>query len=673
MIEKEIKQRRDELHRYNHAYYVLDEPIISDAQYDVLFNSLIALEEQAPHLADPTSPTVRVGGTVMQGFTKARHSVPMLSLYTETDITAQGAKKFDDRVRKDLKIPDNEELTYVAEVKFDGLGINLTYHDGCLVQAATRGDGEVGEDVTNNILTIPQIPLKLFGDFPPVVEVRGEIVMTLANFKALNEKQALKGEKLYVNPRNAAAGAVRQLDSKKTAERKLSFYAYGIGFISPVDKGGPVIESHWRLLQILKDWGFPVFYLHELLTGRELSGFHIHVAGLRHILPFDIDGVVYKVNLFKHQEQLGFVSREPRWAVAHKYAPQEANTLVEAIDIQVGRTGKLTPVAKLKPVFVGGVTVSSATLHNEDEARRKDIRVGDTVVIRRAGDVVPEIVCAITTSRSNSAMVFTMPQFCPVCESDVVREEDSAIHRCTGSMSCSAQLKNAITHFTSKSAVNVDGLGPGLVELLVDQGFVKTPADIFALTEQTLGNIPGIGIKTAHSLNISINLAKNTSLHRFLFALGIRNVGMSTAKDLSTHFGKLDSIALATEEQLLEVPDVGRIVAKSIFTFFAQFHNREVIKQLKLYGVHWTETEPFIKRTGPLEGKTFVLTGTMESLGRDEAKEMIENAGGKVSGSVSKKTSYLVTGENAGSKLEEAQRLNVEIIKEARLRELLKT
>jgi DNA ligase (NAD+) len=670
---------RAELHLHAHRYYVLDEPTIPDAEYDKLFKELQALEAAHPELLTPDSPTQRVGGKPLDQFASVRHKVPMLSIRTETDTEATGAQNFDTRVRKELGLAESDPpVEYVAELKFDGLAMSLRYENGILVQAATRGDGEVGEDVTQNIRTINQIPLRLPADAPPVMEVRGEVYMRRADFEALNEKQrekiaqGAKGEKTFVNPRNAAAGGVRQLDPALAARRRLSFFAYGLGDISPPEEGGPAFETHFQLLLTLKSWGFPVAAQTQLAQGApELIAFHQTMGKQRDSLPYDIDGVVYKVNSLALQKKMGFVTREPRWAVAHKYPAQEQLTTVLAIEVQVGRTGKLTPVAKLAPVFVGGVTVTNATLHNEDEARRKDVRVGDTVIVRRAGDVIPEVVSVLLDKRVQDAPQFTMPRKCPVCGSDAVREEDEADYRCTGGLFCGAQRKEAILHYAHRRAVEVEGLGDKLVEQLVDANVIRTLPDLYKLGLTALASLDRMAEKSANNLLEALEKSKQTTLPRFLFGLGIRHVGEATAKELARHFGKLDAIMDATEAQLLEVSDVGPIVAQSIRTFFEQAHNREVVEQLRACGVAWEEGEPAARAPQPLSGKTFVITGTLPTLSRDEAKDRVEAAGGKVAGSVSKKTDYVVAGEEAGSKLVKAQTLGVPVIDEAALLALL--
>ena len=679
---------RAQLHHHGHLYYVLDAPTVPDAEYDRLFKELQALETTHPELITPDSPTQRVGGRPLDAFVSVRHAMPMLSIRTETDTEATGAEAFDGRIRKELSLSESDPwVDYVAELKFDGLAMNLRYEHGVLVQAATRGDGEMGEDVTQNIRTIGQIPLKLQtppasdslfeaanARVPEVLEVRGEVYMARADFEALNERQrariaqGMKGEKTFVNPRNAAAGAVRQLDPAIAAERPLSFFAYGLGEVTPEAQGGPHFDTHYGLLLALRSWGFPVAEQTSTVQGAQgLVAFHQRMGQARDALPFDIDGVVYKVNRLDWQRQLGFVTREPRWAVAHKYPAQEQLTTVQAIEVQVGRTGKLTPVAKLAPVFVGGVTVTNATLHNETEARRKDVRVGDTVVVRRAGDVIPEVVSVIAEKRLHEAQIFTMPTTCPVCGSAAVREEDEADHRCTGGLFCSAQRKQAILHFAHRRAVEIEDLGDKLVEQLVDAGVVNTLPDLYRLGFTALASLDRMAEKSANNVLASIEKSKQTTLPRFLFGLGIRHVGEATAKELVRHFGKLDAIMDATLNQLLQVPDVGPVVAQSLRTFFDQGHNREVVEQLRACGLQWQEGEATAGASLPLAGQTFVLTGTLPTLSRDQAKDMLEALGAKVAGSVSKKSHCVVAGAEAGSKLDKAQELGIRVLDEAGL------
>ena len=672
------------LHHHAHQYYVLDEPKIPDAEYDRVFKLLQALEADHPELITADSPTQRVLGAVMEGLASVRHAIPMLSIRTETDTEASGAQAFDARIRKELELAeDAPPVEYVAELKFDGLAMSLRYENGILVQAATRGDGETGEDVTHNIRTMGQIPLRLPPDAPPVLEVRGEVYMRRDEFEAMNERQrekiasGAKGEKTFVNPRNAAAGAVRQLDSKIAAQRPLSFFAYSLGELTPPEQGGPVFETHFQALQALKIWGFPVSAHMDIAQGAmELIAYHERIAAQRDQLPFDIDGVVYKVNSFALQKRLGFVTREPRWAVAHKYPAQEQLTTVLAIDIQVGRTGKLTPVAKLAPVFVGGVTVTNATLHNEGEARRKDVRVGDTVVVRRAGDVIPEVVSVVLEQRPHDVsepldIYQRLKGLCPECSSSIAKEEDEADWRCTGGLFCPAQRKQAILHFAQRRALDIEGLGDKLVDQLVDSGVIRTLPDLYRLGLTSLAALDRMADKSAQNVLAALEKSKQTTLPRFLYGLGIRQIGEATAKDLAKHFGNLDAIMNATQAQLLEVRDVGPIVAHSLHTFFAQPHNREVVEQLRAVGIIWEEGVPAERAAQPLLGQTFVLTGSFPTLSRDQAKDLLEAAGAKVSGSVSKKTSYVVAGEEAGSKLDKAKELGVAVIDEAQMLALI--
>ncbi len=665
---------RAEIEKHDHQYYVLDAPLISDDEYDRLFRELQALEQAHPELLTADSPTQRVGGKVLDGFASVRHVVPMLSIRTETDTTASGAFAFDARVRRELKLSeDDPPVEYAAELKFDGLAINLRYEDGVLVSAATRGDGETGEEVTANVRTVGQIPLRLRTEEPPVViEVRGEIYMKRDDFLRFNARAEAAGKKMLVNPRNGAAGSIRQLDSHIAASRPLSFYAYGLGEV----KGWKVPVTHSAVLDALSNFALPVCAERAVLHGPQpLADFHRRIGERRASLPFDIDGVVYKVNALALQTQLGFVSREPRWAVAHKYPAEEANTEVLGIDIQVGRTGALTPVARLAPTFVGGVTVTNATLHNEDEIRRKDIRVGDTVVVRRAGDVIPEVVRVLPEKRPIMAAEFVMPGFCPICGSHVVRSENETVARCSGGLFCPAQRKQALIHFASRRAMDIEGLGDKLVEQLVDGGVVRTPADLYKMGLLALVSLERMADKSASNLLAAIEKSKQTTLARFIYALGIRNVGETTARDLARHFGSLDRILAADEDALMQVDDVGPVVAQCLREFCAEPHNLEVVEQLRAAGVVWAEN-PVEKTTQPVEdsvlaGKVFVLTGTLPSMTRDEARAMIDAAGGRANATVSKKTDYLLAGAEAGSKLEKALKLGVAVIDEAQFRLML--
>jgi len=661
---------RREIEEHNRRYYVDDAPTIADAEYDALFRELEALEARYPELVTDESPTQKVGGAARTDFAPVRHAVPMLSIRTETDTVAAAAAKFDARVRRDLGLgADGAPVEYMAELKFDGLAISLRYEDGRLTVAATRGDGEVGEDVTHNVMTIRSIPRKLKGTRPPpLMEVRGEVYMTRREFAELNARQQAAGGKLFINPRNTAAGAVRQIDPAMTAQRPLQFFAYGIGETRGFDK--PATQA--ALLDTLEAFGLPVNGDRKLARGADaLSAFYESVAARRDKLPFEIDGVVYKVNALSAQEQLGFVSREPRWAVAHKFPAEEMATEVLGIDVQVGRTGAITPVARLKPVFVGGVTVTNATLHNEDEVRRKDVHIGDTVVVRRAGDVIPEVVRVEVDKRPRGAKAFTMPVKCPECGSAVVRLPDEAVARCTGGLYCPAQRKQALLHFASRRALDIEGLGDKLVDQLVDAGLVHTPADIYKLGTDDLAALERMAEKSAANVFKAIEDSKATTLARFIYALGIRHVGETTAKDLARHFGALDPLLSADEAALLEVHDVGPVLAESIARFFAERHNREVIAALRKQGVHWAETAPQRASAGPLAGLTFVLTGTLPALTREDAKARIEEKGGKVAGSVSKKTSYVVAGADSGSKLQKAVELDIPVLDEAGLLNLI--
>ncbi len=662
---------RREIELANFNYYVRDSPSIPDAEYDRLFRELQMLEVQYPELATADSPTQRVGGAARSDLPEVQHAVPMLSVRTETDSEASGATVFDSRIRRELKLgPDDPAVEYNAELKFDGVAISLRYERGVLVRAATRGDGQIGEDVTPNVKTIRNVPLRLRTDHPPVVlEVRGEILMRREDFEKLNDRQRAAGEKVFVNPRNAAAGFVRQLDSRITASRPLICYAYGLGEV----EGWLLPPTQSATLDALQELGVPVSAERVVAHGaEELLAFHARIATRRAQLPFDIDGVIYKVNSFDLQRKLGFVSREPRWAVAHKYPAQEEITEVLDITVQVGRTGALTPVARLAPVFVGGVTVTNATLHNEDEVRRKDVRIGDHIVVRRAGDVIPEVVGVVRERRPADAREFVMPDKCPVCGSRVERLEGEAVTRCTAGLFCPAQRKQALLHFAGRRAMDIEGLGEKLVDQLVDTTLVKTPADLYRLDMEALSNLERMADKSATNVLEAIEKSKKTTLPRFIFALGIRNVGETTAKDLTRHFGKLESLMRADETELQQAPDVGPVVAQSIALFFAERHNREIIAQMRTAGVHWPETEVAQAAKQPLSEKTFVLTGTLPNLTREEAKERIEAKGGKVAGSVSKKTHYVVAGADSGSKLEKARELGVAVLDERGLLELLK-
>ncbi len=663
-VRERAQYLRESLETHNYRYYVLDAPSVSDAEYDGLFRELQALEQEHPPLLTPDSPTQRVGATPSNAFAPVTHRAPMLSLnnaFADADV-----ENFDRRVREGL---DHENVAYAVEPKFDGLAISMTYEDGALVRGATRGDGYTGEDVTANLRTIAAIPLRLHGRadrLPRFIEVRGEVLMLKRDFEALNAAQAAAGEKTFVNPRNGAAGALRQLDPKITASRRLHFFAYGIGAVEWGAAAPPA--THDALMKQLADWRFPVAAERAVVQGLAgLLDYYRGIGAQRAGLPFEIDGVVYKVNDLAQQTSLGFVSRAPRYAIAHKFPAEEMVTEVLDIDVQVGRTGALTPVARLKPVFVGGVTVTNATLHNEDEIRRKDVRIGDTVVVRRAGDVIPEVVRVLVEKRSGAEREFAMPTKCPVCGSHVERPEDEAATRCTGGLVCGAQRKQALLHFASRRAMDIEGLGEKMVDQLVEGNLVRTPADLYKVGVAALAALERMAEKSAANLHAGIEKSKGTTLARFIYALGIRHVGETTAKDLAQHFGKLDALLAADEAGLLEVRDVGPVLAASIRQFFLEEHNRQVIDELRAAGVTWPETEQAAKSAGRLTGMTFVLTGTLPALSRDSAKELIEQHGGKVTGSVSKKSSYVVAGIEAGSKLDKAVELGVPVIDEAQL------
>ncbi len=662
--QNEIERLIEQIRQWDYQYYVLDDPTVPDSEYDRVFRALQALEQAHPALISKDSPTQRVGGLPLKTFSSITHRVPMLSLNNALD--EEEAIAFDRRVREGLGLTDVE---YAVEPKFDGLAITLTYEHGVFVQGATRGDGFTGEDVTANLRTIRALPMRLNTPNPPALfEVRGEVLMLKQDFERLNQAQEARGDKRFANPRNAAAGSLRQLDPNITANRPLTFFAYGLGAVD----GMPVPLTHSAVMDLLATFRLPV--ARERLTVSGLQGlldYYNAIGTKRQSLPYDIDGVVYKVNHLRQQEELGFVSRAPRWAIAHKFPAQEALTEVLDITVQVGRTGAITPVARLKPVFVGGVTVTNATLHNEDEVRRKDVHIGDTVSVRRAGDVIPEVVNIVADRRPSDARAFVMPSACPICGSHIVRLQDEAVARCSGGLFCPAQRKQAILHFASRRAMDVEGLGDKLVDQLVDNSLVHTLSDIYRLDMTTLSGLERMAEKSAQNILDALEKSKSTTLARFIYALGIRNVGEATAKDLARHFGNLQHLQSADIEQLLEVSDVGPIVAESIRDFFSEQHNREVIAQLIDAGVHWQDTEGRGTTTGHLSGKTLVLTGTLPTMSRDKAKELIEAAGGKVSGSVSKKTDYVVAGAEAGSKLDKAQELGVPILDEAGLLALL--
>ncbi|QWC95748.1 NAD-dependent DNA ligase LigA [Polynucleobacter paneuropaeus] len=652
-----------ELARLEHAYYVLDAPLLPDIEYDRLYRELLEIEVAHPEWITSESLSQRVGGAALKEFDSVEHVVPMLSLnnaFEDAELIA-----FDRRCREGLNV---KQVDYAGELKFDGLAISLRYENGSLVRAATRGDGASGEDVTANIKTVRAIPLRLLGkNIPAFLEVRGEVFMYLEDFLKMNQLAAAQGEKEFANPRNAAAGSLRQLDSKITAKRPLSFFAYGLGALEPQ---GWLPATHEELLNRYVDLGLPVCTERKVLKSVEdMLAFYHEIEAKRDSLPYDIDGIVYKVNSIAEQNKLGFVSRAPRFALAHKFPAQEALTTVLGIDVQVGRTGAITPVARLAPVEVGGVTVTNATLHNEDEVKRKDVRIGDTVTVRRAGDVIPEVVSVIKERRPKSATEFVMPSRCPVCDSHIERLADEAVARCSGGLFCGAQRKQALIHFAHRRALDIEGLGEKIVDQLVDQNLVRTPADLYRLGFSALANLERMGEKSADNLIQAINQSRNTTLARFIFALGIRHVGETTAKDLANHYQSMHALMDSSLEDLLTVKDVGPVVADSIVSFMEEAHNREVIEQLLASGMQLSVEKKVI--SAAVVGKTFVLTGTFPSLSRDQAKDLLEKAGAKVAGSVSKKTDYVVAGTDAGSKLSKAEELGITVIDEQKLLMLL--
>ncbi len=663
-IRRRVERLRREIEYHNYRYYVLDSPVISDAEYDALMAELRRLEEQYPELVTPDSPTQRVGAPPSEAFAPVRHEVPMLSLdnaFTDEDVHA-----FDRRVREHLGV---ERVDYSCEPKLDGLAISILYENGRLTRAATRGDGFTGEDVTANVRTIRTVPLRLLGTgWPERFEVRGEVFMPIEGFKRLNQWALRHGEKVFANPRNAAAGSLRQLDPKITAQRPLDFYAYGHG-VFPREA---LPDTHHELLDRFLSWGVPVSPLREVVQGVEgCLDYYRRMRERRNSLPYEADGVVYKVDRFQWQERLGYTARAPRWAIAHKFPAHEATTVVEAVEVQVGRTGILTPVAKLRPVQVGGVTVSSATLHNFEEVKRKDIRVGDTVIVRRAGEVIPEVVKVVVEKRPPDAKPVEPPERCPVCGAEVVADPGGTLIRCSGGLYCPAQRKAAIKHFASRRAMDIQGLGEKLIDQLLEKGLVRDVADLYHLTADQLARLERMGPKSAQNLIAALEKSKHTTLARFLYALGIREVGEVTAQILADHFGSLERLMEADEAELACIPGIGPVVAKHIVTFFRQPHNREVIERLRRAGVHWEEGEK-AAAPKPLAGKSFVFTGTLSSMTREEAKRRVEALGGHVTNSVSKKTDYVVAGENPGAKLDKAEQLGVKILNEAEFLALLR-
>jgi DNA ligase (NAD+) len=660
-----MQELEELLNRYNKEYYENDEPSVPDAEYDKLFRELQTLEKQNPDLKSKTSPTAKVGGKPLAKFNTVKHEVPMLSL--DNAFSAEEFAAFSKRIGQ--KLDDGTQVTFCCEPKLDGAAVSLLYESGVLVRGATRGDGESGEDITENVKTIRNIPLKLKGDVPDRLEVRGEVVMPIGAFDRFNEKARQQGEKVFANPRNAAAGSLRQLDSRITAKRPLHFYAYSLGLVS---EHTVLPDSHYERLQQLAEWGLPVNSEIERVDSVEgCDSYYEKILERRDSLNYDIDGVVFKVDTIALQEELGFVARAPRWAIARKFPAQEQLTTITGVDFQVGRTGAITPVARLKPVSVGGVTVSNATLHNADEIERLGVRIGDTVSIRRAGDVIPQVVSVLKEKRPGNTQEITFPTRCPVCDSDVERIEGEAVARCSGGLYCAAQRKEAIKHFASRKAMDIDGLGDKLVDVLVEKDWVKSPADLYRLSKAELATLPRMAAKSAENLKNAITATRETTLARFLYALGIREVGEATAKALARHFKTFDAVQSASSEQLQEVPDVGTVVAEHIVRFFRESHNENVVKELREF-VHWPEGEEAGDiQSDRLAGNTYVITGTLSTMTRDEAKQALEALGAKVSGSVSKKTTALIAGENAGSKLTKAQSLGLSILSEDELKELL--
>ncbi len=663
-IKDRLKNLKKIIQEHDHAYYLLDDPLISDHEYDSLFQELKKIESENPHLITPDSPTQRVGGRPLDEFKQITHKKPMLSLgnaFGNDELNA-----FYKRVTETLDITDIE---FSAELKFDGLAISLFYEEGVLKYAATRGDGLVGEDVTHNIKTMKVIPLRLRSDNPPkILELRGEVLMNKEDFLELNEQQKKQDLKVFANPRNAAAGSLRQLDPAVTAKRKLQFFAYGLGEVDT----SVHFDYHSQMIDFIESLGVPVSKYSEIVQNNiEMEAYFQKILGQRNALPFDIDGIVFKVNSIKSQNNLGFVSKAPRWAIAYKFPAEEAETIVNDITVQVGRTGAITPVARLKPVFVSGVTVTNATLHNEDEMNRKDIRIGDSVMVRRAGDVVPEVVRVILEKRPNHAIKFTMPKQCPICGSDIERIDGEAAQRCTGQYKCNAQIKQGISHFISRKAMNIDGLGEKIVDQLFEQGMLKNIADIYKLDFAVIENMDRFGKKSVENLKESIEISKKTTLGKFIYALGIRNVGEATSKELAAHFRSLDNLFNATVEDYLMVNDIGPVVAESLVKYFHNANNQQIINSIIASGISWPTLKEINAINSKLNNQTFVVTGTLNSYSRDEIKDLIEANGGKVSGSVSKKTSYVIVGDNPGSKADKANELGVPIITEINLMEML--
>ena len=663
---KQVEQLRKEIDEHNYLYYVLDEPEVTDAEYDRLMRELQQLENQYPEVVTAESPTQRVGAKPLTSFKEVQHEIPMLSL--SNAFSDDEVMEFDKRNRTTLEI---DKMHYAVEPKLDGLAISLLYEKGVLTRGATRGDGTTGEDVTLNIRTIPSIPLHLRGkNIPDRIEIRGEVIMPHKGFETLNDTQRKKGDKTFANPRNAAAGSLRQLDPRISATRPLTFYAYGVGTVS--NKTLP--DQHSKIMQQLRQWGVPVNPESKVVSAvKGCLKYYAELQIKRDNLAYDIDGIVYKVDNLKQQQQLGFVAKAPRWALAHKFPAQEEMTTLDDIDVQVGRTGALTPVARLQPVHVGGVVVSNATLHNQDEIDRLDVRKGDTVIVRRAGDVIPQIVSIVKSKRKGKPRRFMLPEKCPVCGSAATRLEGEAVTFCTGGLFCPAQQKEAIKHFASRRAMDIDGLGDKLVEQLVDESLIKSSADLFTLKAEPIAKMERMGKKSAENLVTALEKSKSTTLGRFIYALGIHDVGETTAQTLANHFGSLPSIMNASEDDLLQVNDVGPIVASSVMKFFSQKHNMEIVKKLQKVGVYWDDIKVSDQIDLPFSGKTFVVTGTLSDMTRDEAKALIQSRGGKATGSVSKKTDYVVLGENPGSKADKAEQLGVTILDENKFKKLIES
>ena len=664
-ILEQVNKLRSVLETHNHNYYVLDTPSIPDAEYDRLLRQLSELEQANPEFQSPDSPTQKVGGAALDKFEQVSHRVPMLSLdnaFSEEEFAA-----FNRRIKE--RLMDNDELTFCCEPKLDGLAVSILYRNGVLVQAATRGDGHIGENITQNVKTIRNVPLKLRGeDFPSEIEIRGEVFMDSRGFDKLNAEAEKHGEKVFVNPRNAAAGSLRQLDSKITAKRPLMFYAYSIGVVTD----GELPSEHYQQLAKLTDWGLPLCPETKLVEGQQAAlDYYQDILTRRSELKYEIDGVVIKINNKKHQERLGFVARAPRWAIAYKFPAQEEITQLLDVEFQVGRTGAITPVARLEPIFVGGVTVSNATLHNGDEIARLGVKIGDTVIIRRAGDVIPQIIQVVHERRPDDAKNIVFPINCPICDSHIEKVEGEAVARCTGGLVCQAQRKQAIKHFASRKALDIDGLGDKIVDQLVDRELIKTPADLFILKQGHFESLERMGPKSAKNLVAALNDAKQTTLAKFLYSLGIREVGEATAQNLAQHFLTLDKVTTASTEALIEVSDVGDIVATHVCGFFNEAHNMDVVNALIEQGIHWPALSAPSEESQPLAGLTYVLTGTLSELNRNDAKARLQVLGAKVSGSVSAKTDGLIAGEKAGSKLTKAQGLGIEILTEADLIALL--